>query len=210
MTDPNILFKEQMAKARRAQILDAAATVFAKKGFHRATTKEIAKAASVSPGTIYNYFASKSDLLIGIMTRLTELESLDDELVKALQGDPRDFFVAVFRHRTGRVQQGQEMLQAVLPEVLTNPELRESFYQQYVLRIATIIEQYVQAQIELGHMRPVNVPLMVRAIQGMFVGLSILRILGDEPLQSGWEDVPEVMAALVFDGLNPRAEEVAE
>ncbi|MCK4450178.1 MAG: helix-turn-helix transcriptional regulator, partial [Anaerolineae bacterium] len=58
MTDPNILFKEQMAKARRAQILDAAATMFAKKGFHRATTKEIAKAASVSPGTIYNYFGS--------------------------------------------------------------------------------------------------------------------------------------------------------
>jgi AcrR family transcriptional regulator len=192
-----------MAEARRAQILDAAATVFAKKGFHRATTKEVAKAAGVSPGTIYNYFASKSDLLIGIMTRLAELESLDEELMEALQGDAREFFIATFHYRIGRIQQGQEMLQAILPEVLANPDLRERFYQQYVLRITMMIEQYIQAQIELGHMRPVDVPLTVRAIQSMFIGLLVLRILGDEALQSRWDDVPEILATLIFDGLKP-------
>ena len=195
--------RQQLIEARRNQILDAAATVFAAKGFHRATTKEIARTAGVSEGTIYNYFANKSDLLIGIMTRLAELETLDEELMEALQGDAREFFVATFRYRVGRIQQGQEMLQAILPEVLTNPELRELFYQQYVLRIATMIEQYVQAQIELGHMRPVDVPLTVRVIQSTFVGLLVLRILGDEPLQSRWDDVPEVLATLVFDGLRP-------
>ena len=54
--------REQLIEARRNQILDAAAAVFAEKGFHRATTKEIAKTAGVSEGTIYNYFASKADL----------------------------------------------------------------------------------------------------------------------------------------------------
>ncbi len=198
--------RQHLIAARRSQILDAATKVFAKKGFHRANTREIASTAGVSEGTIYNYFASKPDLLIGIMTRLAELESLDEELVEVLQGDARDFFVATFRHRMGRIQQGQEMLQAILPEVLTNPELREQFYQQYVLRITMMIEQYVQAQIELGHMRPVDVPLTVRAIQSMFVGLLVLRILGDEPLRSGWDDVPEVLATLVFDGLKPGEE----
>jgi len=48
-----------------------------------------------------------------------------------------------------------------------------------------MLEQYVQARIELGHLRPVDVPLTVRAIQGMFVGLLVLRILGDEPLRTG-------------------------
>jgi len=202
--------RQRLIAARRSQILDAAAQAFAKKGFHRASTKEIASAAGISEGTIYNYFASKSDLLIGIMTRLAELETLDDELMEALQGDTREFFVTVFRHRANRIQQGQEMLQAILPEVLTNPELREQFYQQYVLRIATMIEQYLQARIELGHMRPVDVPLTARSVQSMFVGLLILRILGDEALQSGWDDVPEVMATLIFDGLSIGAEEVAE
>ena len=196
--------REQLIKARRNQILDAAAAVFAEKGFHRATTKEIARTAGVSEGTIYNYFDSKADLLIGLMTRLAEVEYLDEELVQALQSDFQDFFIALFRHRMGRIQQGQEMLQAILPEMLVNPGLRERFYQQYVLRIATLMEQYLQARIELGHIRSVNVPLTVRAVQGMFVGLLILRILGDEQLLSGWDELPEVIATLIFNGLSPR------
>ena len=199
--------RQQLVKARRNQILDAAAAAFAEKGFHRASTKEIARMAGVSEGTIYNYFASKSDLVIGIMTRLAELESLDEELMEALQGDVRESFVAVFRHRMGHIQQGAEMLQAVLPEVLVDQYLRQTFYQQYVLRIAMILEQYVQARIELGHLRPVDVPLTVRAIQSTFVGLLVLRLLGDETLLSEWDDVPETLATLIFDGLRLEAEE---
>ena len=196
--------RQQLIEARRNQILDAAATVFAEKGFHRTTTKEIARVAGVAEGTIYNYFANKSDLLIGLMTRLAEAETLDDELAEALQGDVRDFFIAVFRHRVGNIQRGQEMLRAILPEVMVNPELRAQFYQQFVLRIATLLEQYVQTRIEMGHIRPVDAPLTVRAVQSMFVGLLVLRILSDEPLQSGWGDLPEVLATLIFDGLRPR------
>jgi len=196
--------REQLIQARRNQILDAAAAVFAEKGFHRATTKEIAKAAGVSEGTIYNYFDSKADLLIGIMTRLAKLEGLGEELVGALQSDARDSFVAMFRDRMSRIAQNQETLQAILPEMLVNPALRERFYQQYVLRIATLIEQYVGARIELGHVRPVNVPLTARAVQSIFVGLLMLRILGDETLLSGWDDLPEVLATIIFDGLSPR------
>ncbi|OQY21897.1 MAG: hypothetical protein B6I35_07360 [Anaerolineaceae bacterium 4572_32.2] len=199
--------RQQLIQARRNQILDAAATVFAEKGFHRASTKEIASSAGISEGTIYNYFATKSDLLLGIMTRLAELESLDEELVDALQGDVQDFFVAVFRNRVDGIQQGQEMLKAILPEVMVNPDLSRQFTQQFVQRISTLLEQYVQARIKMGHIRPVNVPLTVRAVQGMFIGLIVLRILGDESLESGWDDVPEVLATLVFDGLKPEKED---
>jgi hypothetical protein len=38
----------------------------------------------------------------------------------------------------------------------------------------------------------------------MFVGLLVLRILGDEPLLAGWGDVPDLLATLIFDGLSPR------
>ena len=118
-----------------------------------------------------------------------------------------NLMLASFQKRIARkldIKPGQEMLQAVLPEVMVNPELRERFYQQFVLRVATLLEQYVQARVELGHIRPVDAPLAARAVQGMFVGLLILRILGDEPLRSGWGDVPDVLATLVFDGLRPR------
>jgi AcrR family transcriptional regulator len=196
--------RERRAAARKAQILKAAATVFAEKGFHRARTKEIAEAADVSEGTLYNYFDSKSDLVIGIMTSLANVETLPEELMEALQGDVRDFFVTMFRLRIDRMEQGQEMLQAVLPEVIVNPELRERFHQHFVQRIATILEQYVQTRIEMGHIRPMNAALVARAVQSMFVGLLLLRILGDEMILSEWENMPEVLATIIFDGLSPR------
>jgi len=197
--------RELLIQARRNQILDAAATVFAEKGFHRATTKEIAKTAGVSEGTIYNYFDSKADLLIGIMTRLAELEHLDEELADALQSDARDFLIAIFRQRMGLVQQKVETIQAVMPEILVNPALRERFRQQFVQPTTTLFEQYIRARVELGHIRPINVPLAVRTVQSMFVGLLILRIiLGDELLQSEWDELPEVVATIIFDGLSPR------
>jgi AcrR family transcriptional regulator len=196
--------RELLIQARRNQILDAAATVFAEKGFHRATTKEIADTAGVSEGTIYNYFASKADLLIGIMTRLAELENLDEELADALQSDARDFLIAIFRDRMGLVREKDETIQAIMPEIFVNPALRERFYQQFARPTTTLFEQYIRARIELGHIRPLNVPLAVRAVQGMFVGLVILRILGDETLLSGWDELPEVLGTILFDGLSPR------
>jgi AcrR family transcriptional regulator len=196
--------REQLIEARRNQILDAAAAVFAEKGFHRATTKEIARTASVSEGTIYNYFASKADLLIGIMTRLAELENLDQELTDALQSDARDFLVTIFRQRMGFVQQKVETIQAIMPEILVNPVLRERFYQQFVQPTTTLFEQYIRTRIELGHIRPLNVPLAVRTVQSMFIGLLVLRILGDETLLTEWDELPEVLATILFDGLSPR------
>ena len=194
--------RAQLIEARRNQILDAAAQVFAEKGFHRATTREIASTAGISEGTIYNYFDNKESLLIGIMVRLAQLESMNEELLEALQGDVRDFFVTMFSQRSNRIQQGQEMLKAILPEVMVNPELREPFYQQFVLRIGTLLEEYIQTRIEMEHVRPVNAALVARAIQGMFVGMLVLRILGDESLLAGWDDVPEVLATMIFDGLS--------
>ena len=64
-------FKEQMAEARRRQILMGAAQVFAEKGFHKATTKQIAKAGGVSEGTIYNYFKNKRELLVAMIDSST-------------------------------------------------------------------------------------------------------------------------------------------
>jgi AcrR family transcriptional regulator len=195
--------REERIAARKAQILDAAAAIFAEKGFHRATTREIAQAAGVSEGTIYNYFDSKDDLLIGIMSRVFELDQLDGELTIALQADARDFFVTMITDRMDRIRAAQEMLQAILPEIIVNPTLRGRFHQQYVIPIADSLEDYVAARIEMDDLRPVDPRLTVRVLQATFVGLLVLRIIGDDTLQSNWGNLPETLATLLFDGLSP-------
>jgi AcrR family transcriptional regulator len=52
--------------AKRATILDAAITCFARDGFQRATIPDIAAEAGLSAGAIYRYFASKEDIVEAI------------------------------------------------------------------------------------------------------------------------------------------------
>lgn len=44
--------QEQLVAARKKQILDAATKVFAAKGFHSTTIKDIAREAGIAGGTI--------------------------------------------------------------------------------------------------------------------------------------------------------------
>ncbi|MGI5867212.1 MAG: TetR/AcrR family transcriptional regulator [Syntrophaceticus schinkii] len=47
---------------KREQILDAAATLFADKGFYAATVEEIASRAGIGKSTVYEYFSSKDHI----------------------------------------------------------------------------------------------------------------------------------------------------
>jgi TetR/AcrR family fatty acid metabolism transcriptional regulator len=210
MATPADPAREQLTGMRRDQILDAAINVFAEKGFHSATTKQIAKAAGIAEGTIYNYFANKDDLLIGLIARLAEPGQVDERLALVLQSDMREFIVRACRQNMKRIEQNHALLHAILPEVLIRSQLREQFLQQFVLPITRLLERYIRARIWQGQLRPTDLPLVMHTIQGAFVGFLTLRILGDETLISAWDDLPEVMAALILDGLAIRESELAE
>ncbi|MBM7605281.1 AcrR family transcriptional regulator [Metabacillus crassostreae] len=54
---------EKLIEKRRNQMIKGAVTLFKEKGFHRTTTREIAKAAGFSIGTLYEYIRQKEDVL---------------------------------------------------------------------------------------------------------------------------------------------------
>lgn len=214
--------RERRITARRTQILDAAAKVFAEKGFARATTKEIAAAADVSEGTIYNYFDSKEDLLIGLMSRVAEmqlinsgftftdeqreqLETLQDtiDLEGALGHDAREFFVNLLHWRHSFVKQNRPMLHALLSEMLVNPELRVHYNQQLVVPFLSAFEQQLKARVERREIRPINVPLTVRFLFAVNLGMLGLLILGDPLLEKEWEsqDLIQQLADFVLMGI---------
>lgn len=53
----------ELVDRRRRQITAAAVQLFVDKGFHKTTTRQIAGAAGFSIGSLYEYFASKEDIL---------------------------------------------------------------------------------------------------------------------------------------------------
>jgi len=66
-----------------------------------------------------------------------------------------------------------------------------------------VAEHYFLAQMEEGQLRNVDVPLAVRAIAGTVFGLLMTQLLGDELIAARWEELPEVLTTLMFDGLKP-------
>lgn len=54
---------EELIKKRRDQMIKGALILFKEKGFHRTTTREIAKESGFSIGTLYEYIRTKEDVL---------------------------------------------------------------------------------------------------------------------------------------------------
>lgn len=54
---------EDLIKKRRNQMIQGAIRLFKEKGFHRTTTREIAKESGFSIGTLYEYIRKKEDVL---------------------------------------------------------------------------------------------------------------------------------------------------
>ncbi|MFC0272439.1 TetR/AcrR family transcriptional regulator [Metabacillus herbersteinensis] len=54
---------EKLIQKRRDQMIKGAVILFKEKGFHRTTTREIARAAGFSIGTLYEYIRKKEDVL---------------------------------------------------------------------------------------------------------------------------------------------------
>lgn len=201
MPDSHDPIQQLLIGARRAQILDAATTVFAEKGFHHATIKDIARQAGIADGTIYTYFASKTEVLLAILNRLNETTEREQQFAQGSAQDVRSFFQAYLQQRIALLWPNAEVFRAVLPEMLVNAELRDLYYQQVLAPTFAIGEQFFQAQGGRERLRSIDIPLTLRAVASTVLGLLLLQLLGDQEVAERWEELPEVLTTLIFDGL---------
>jgi AcrR family transcriptional regulator len=67
--EPSRPRRQARGERRIAQLLDAAASVFAEAGYEATTTNAIAARAGVSPGTLYQFFANKAAIAEALGTR---------------------------------------------------------------------------------------------------------------------------------------------
>ncbi len=95
---------------RRQQIIDGAIKVFTGKGFHNATTKEIAKAAGITEGTLYNYVQSKEDIIYIVYDYITGILRNDLEKAISRERDPRKRLKAALLQNLKSINEYQDII----------------------------------------------------------------------------------------------------
>lgn len=188
----------------RDRILDAAAAVLRQHGEAGATTKEIARMAGCSEGSLYTYFARKEDLLLAVMTeRLPPFITT----IKALLERAGEDTVQEHLEEVARIAMPfyAEMM-PLATTVLATPELNESLRQQNYgpHRANEALMSYLRLEQRLGRIRA-NASL--EAAAALLLGACLQRAMYRQ--FSGQQDVGEddrfarELVATLMEGLQP-------
>jgi AcrR family transcriptional regulator len=82
--------REEQRERTREELLDAAASVFARQGFHGASVDQVAEAAGYTKGAVYSNFRSKEELFLELLERqLDRSVELLEEVAEAVPADRR-------------------------------------------------------------------------------------------------------------------------
>ncbi len=78
----------ELVRQRRDQIVDAAVQLFIQNGYHKTTTRMLAKAAGFSIGSLYEYVSSKEDVLYLVCIAIhSEVErGVEEALARSTRG----------------------------------------------------------------------------------------------------------------------------
>lgn len=139
--------------SKRRQIIDGARKVFLDLGFDGASMGEIARAAGVSKGTLYVYFADKNRLFEAIV----EEESLEQGKL-AFNFDPeRDVTTTLMEFGRAFIQVlcrpgGGSSTRTVMAIAERMPEVGRRFYHNVIAHTINRFAAYLEARTRLGEL----------------------------------------------------------
>jgi AcrR family transcriptional regulator len=139
--------------AKRRQILDGARAVFMDLGFDGASMGVIARAAGVSKGTLYVYFADKNRLFEAIV----EQESLEQGKA-AFNFDPqRDVTTTLREFGQAYIQLlcrpgGGSAIRTVMAIAERMPDVGRRFYDRVLAHTINRLAQYLDAKVQAGQL----------------------------------------------------------
>ncbi|TWD99503.1 TetR family transcriptional regulator [Neobacillus bataviensis] len=152
---------ERLVQKRRDQMIKGAVALFKQKGFHRTTTREIAKAAGFSIGTLYEYIRTKEDVLYlvcdsiydHVSERLQEDLAVEKGTLESLKLGIADFFQVMDEMQAEVLVMYQEvksLSKDALPYVLKKEMEMVAMFEELLTRCVENGElRLTQKQIEL-------------------------------------------------------------
>jgi AcrR family transcriptional regulator len=197
--------KKSIAEMRRQQILDAALPIFSSKGFATSTTSEIAEAAGVAEGTIYNYFPTKRELFIAVIKNLIVTMHLM-ELIEKLPKDGMPLvFQDILQDRLDFAENDDiSHIMGLISEIQRDPELKKLYAEQFFSPFFTRMETAYAEMTASGKIRKMNPAIATRIMGGMIIGFLLIRsVEGDRsPLNNiPREEVVTEIMNFVFKGI---------
>ncbi len=197
----------KVVEDRREQIMDAALRVFARKGYARASNKDIAREAGITPGLIYHYFESKEALLKAIFEDRSPLRLIRSVPASMLELPPEQFLRYLVAQMLSVIEDEKflQLLRVYLPEAIYNP-------QSAPMGIAAIsegvkfVESYLAAKMESGELSITDPGLVAHLLMGSIMDLALRRQVLHDPhtLQYTYEQIAEGVVSIALSGLLPR------
>lgn len=197
----------KVVEDRREQIIDAAMNIFAQKGFSRATNKDIAREAGITPGLIYHYFENKEALLKAIIEERSPLQ-LMRSIPPHMWSLPATTFLPSLLMQILEIVENERFIQLIrvfLPEIIHNPGIST----QGVTIFQTVInfmESYLAKKMEGGELRQAHAALTAQCIIGSVMGFVLRRQILRDPLalQYTHKQIADTIVTTALQGLLPR------
>jgi AcrR family transcriptional regulator len=161
---PSIVEDPELIAKRRGQIVAAATKLFAHQGFYNTTIKQIAKAAGISPGLVYQYFREKDDVLLLVL--LEVLDARAREISAAIEGitDPLECLMATIAAYCRLIDRYRvETILAYRSSKSLKPDRREAIKRKEI-ESNEVIATTVRAAIKAGYLRKVRVDVFTYQI----------------------------------------------
>jgi AcrR family transcriptional regulator len=166
--------RDQVREERRRQILDAALTVFSRKGFHAANVSDVAAEAGVSQGTIYWYFDSKDELFQAALVSAAIDFGVDSIAPLAECTTGTDKLLALGKSMEDLADVAEGLFMLFLGYWASSDRREESaqiwvdLLRQYRDVVVAVIEEGVRS----GEFKPVDAESLVWALLAAFDGLA--------------------------------------
>ncbi len=155
---PTEVKDNDLVSRRRRQIVDAAVHLFIRKGFHKTTTREIAKAAGFSIGTLYEYVTSKEDVLYLVCQAIHS--EMEQRLMQRLQhgiNGARDLEAAIGVYFTVCDQMSDHIL-LIYQETKSLPAESRRFVLEHEVRITGVFKNLLTRGVDDFSLRPLSSP----------------------------------------------------
>ncbi len=173
---------EQHMAARRQEILDSARACFAREGFHASSMHDIYRGCELSPGAVYNHFASKEEIVRSLgESQLRAAEAQREALAQV--EDPVDalrMLAAATRSALER-EEDQRLALQLAAESLRDETVAQVARATFEAVHATVAGLLARAQ-EEGHLQPdADADALASVLIAIFQGFVLQRAIGVGP-----------------------------